>query len=95
VLMQGADTVYNLISLGYSRTDEYEADRLGATYAYRAGFRIEKSISALEKLKKSEGSQGKGLEYLRTHPFVDDRIKALQALLGRLGSSGVAQAGAR
>ena len=37
-LASGADAIYNLLSLGYSRQDEYQADRLGARYAFRAGY---------------------------------------------------------
>jgi len=77
-IVQGADTVYNLVSLSYSRKDEYEADRLAVRYAGRSGFDPYASISALEKIKQNEGPQWKILGYFRTHPYVDERIDSLK-----------------
>lgn len=83
-LAQGATIIYSLISLGYSRQDEYEADRLGAKYAYAAGFDPYASIQALEKLKKNEGPNWKALAYFRSHPYVDERIAALKKEIPRI-----------
>ncbi len=77
-IARGVDTVYNLIGLSYSRQDEYEADRLAVKYAFRAGFDPYASLSALEKIKREEGPNWKVLGYFRTHPYVDERIKALK-----------------
>ncbi|MCX5696423.1 MAG: M48 family metalloprotease [Candidatus Omnitrophica bacterium] len=72
-------SAYNLISLGYSRKDEYFADLLGLRYAFKAGFSPNGAISALEKIKKEESVGGvRLLTYLRTHPYVDDRIKVMR-----------------
>lgn len=71
-------TAYNLINLGYSRKDEYFADLLGLKYAFKAGFSPKGAISALEKIKKEESGGVRLLTYLRTHPYVDDRIKAMR-----------------
>jgi predicted Zn-dependent protease len=35
---QASDTVYNLVTLGYSREDEYFAERLGVKYSSRQCF---------------------------------------------------------
>jgi len=70
--------IYNLISLGYSRKDEYLADKLGAKYAYKVGYNPYAAISALEKIRQNEGKGLKVLEYLRSHPYIDDRIKTLK-----------------
>jgi predicted Zn-dependent protease len=83
-LAQGADVVFNLVELKYSRNDEYEADRLGVKYAHNAGFDPYASLSALEKLKKNQGSASKVLQYFRTHPYVEDRIKALKEIILQL-----------
>jgi predicted Zn-dependent protease len=83
-LALGTDTVYNLISLGYSRHDEYESDRFGARYAKAAGFNPYASISAMEKIKQSEGPNWKVLGYFRSHPFADDRIAALKKYIPEL-----------
>ena len=69
---------YNLISLGYSRQDEYAADTLGVKYASLAGFNPKAAIAALQKIKKAESQSGKVPIYLRSHPYIDDRIKALE-----------------
>ena len=77
-IAQASDMVYNLIALGYSRQDEYEADTLGVKYASWGGFNPKAAISALEKIKKAEAGSGKVPIYLRSHPYIDDRIKALE-----------------
>lgn len=79
---RGIDTVYNLIGLSYSRKDEFEADKLGAKYVFKAGFNPYACLSALEKIKKSEGPNWKVLRYFRTHPYVDERIEALKVNIG-------------
>ena len=76
-LAKATDTMFNLISLGYSRQDEYLADRLGVKYAFKSGFIPSAAITALEKIKGTQESGSKVLEYLRTHPYVDERIKAV------------------
>ncbi|MBU1726938.1 MAG: M48 family metalloprotease [Candidatus Omnitrophica bacterium] len=74
----GVDTVYSLVSLSYSRQDEYLADKLGTKYAYKAGFDPNAAVSALEKLKQKNEPNIKVLEYFRTHPYVDERIVVLK-----------------
>ena len=83
-VITGADTVFSLVGLKYSRNDEYEADRLGVKYSYSAGFDPNASLTALEKIKKEEGPNWKVLEYFRTHPYVDERIKALKELIPKV-----------
>lgn len=80
-IAQGVDMVYSLIELSYSRKDEYEADRLAVKYAFASGFNPYAALSALEKIKKTEGQNWKVLRYFRTHPFVDERINALKAII--------------
>jgi len=77
-------SIYNLILLGYSRKDEYEADRLGVLYAYKAGFNPYASLEALKKLKGNSKFNIKTLEYLRSHPYTDRRIEALKAFIPSL-----------
>ncbi len=86
-LAMGAGAVYGLVDLSYSRKDEFEADRLGVKYARKAGFRPEAAFSALEKLKKGEGPNNKLLRYLRTHPYVNERIEALRVEIPRLNET--------
>lgn len=81
---QGIDTVYNLVGLGYSRKDEYEADRLGVKYASLAGYDPWAFLTALDKIKTNEGPNWKVLGYFRTHPYVDERIAALKIYIPNL-----------
>ncbi len=83
-MAQASDEVYNLISLGYSREDEYLADKLGAKYAFKAGYNPNAAITALEKIKAGEKSAIGVPVYLRTHPYADDRIKALHTIIPQL-----------
>jgi len=80
-ISQGVNTIYNLIELGYSRHDEFEADKIGMAYAFRAGFSSRAALSALAKIKAQEGSSGKVMVYFRTHPYTEDRIKALEKII--------------
>lgn len=85
-ILRGIDTVYSLIDLGYSRKDEYEADRLGVKYAQKAGFNPNAALSALEKIKKLEGPNWKVLGYFRSHPYAEERIVALKKFIPQLES---------
>ena len=87
-IAKGVDAVYNLVDLSYSRKDEFEADTIGVKYALKAGFEPSAALSALEKLKQGEGSNWKVLRYFRTHPFADERIKALKESIPRLKAKG-------
>ena len=78
---QGAGVALNLIMLGYSREDEFEADRLGVRYAYYAGFDPNGSVTFLEELQREEKERplDKGLVYLRSHPLNSERIAKARA----------------
>jgi len=64
-----------LLQLKYSRNQEYEADRLGIEYAYKAGYDPNGMIRFFQKLlaKRKEGDKGI-LANLRTHPLTENRI---------------------
>lgn len=83
-ILDATDKIYSLISLGYSRQDEYFADKLGLKYTYKAGFNPYGALTALELLKDSEAKEPKSLVYLRTHPYVDDRISQLKILIPQI-----------
>jgi predicted Zn-dependent protease len=76
-LQKAASITYNLISLGYSRSDELTADRLGVKYAYKAGYDPNAMISFLKKIQDMKEEQ-MGFVFLRSHPYTSDRIKKLQ-----------------
>ncbi len=66
-----------LVMNAYGRQDEYQADSLGVKYMYLAGYNLDGMINTLNVLKK-EGETSNTPAILRTHPYVEDRIKAVQ-----------------
>ena len=74
-------TAFNLVMLGYSREDEYQADELAIKYTTAAGYPSRAMIAALLKLKEQE-KKGTPVPYiLRSHPYLDQRIARLEALI--------------
>jgi Zn-dependent protease with chaperone function len=67
-----------LIARGYSRTEEYEADRHGVDILRRAGYSKDTMIAALDWVRRESGVNGGG--FLSTHPALDDRIAQLRRL---------------
>lgn len=80
-VQRGANIAMNLIMLGYSREDEFEADKLGVRYSYYAGFDPHGMITFLEKLQQEEKERpwDKSFVYLRSHPLYSDRISKARA----------------
>ena len=69
----------DLIVRGYSRKEEYEADRHAVTILNRAGYSKDVLIGALSWVaRQSGGSSGGG--FLSTHPDTEDRIEQLKRL---------------
>ncbi|MEN3002345.1 MAG: M48 family metallopeptidase [Armatimonadota bacterium] len=70
-----AELTATLLQLKYSRNQEYEADRLGIEYAYRAGYDPNGMIRFFQKLQARQKEGDKGiLANLRTHPLTETRI---------------------
>lgn len=75
----------NLVLLGHSRGDEYDADKRGIRYAYEAGYDPEGLIRFFRILEDKGGSGGRGIaEYFQTHPNTGDRIKRAQDEIDKL-----------
>lgn len=73
----GGGFIANVAMSAYSRQDEFEADHLGIKYLRLAGYRVDAMIQTFEILKaNSKGPEPPG--FLRTHPHLDDRIKAVE-----------------
>ena len=74
---QAMDIVFNLASMGYSRTDETLADKLSVKYARRAGFNPYGMITFFKKLQKEADRKGGNLriEIFSSHPNIEERIK--------------------
>jgi Zn-dependent protease with chaperone function len=67
-----------LIVRGYSRREEYEADRHGVDLLRRTGRDKDVMVNTLTWLLQTAGPSGGG--FLATHPATDDRIQALRDL---------------
>jgi len=74
------DIVFGLTSLGYSRKDEFLADKLAVRYAKRAGFNPYGIVTFFEKLKAEAQNKGPdfNLVFLSSHPPIAERIKNVQ-----------------
>ncbi len=74
---QATDIVFNIINLGYSRKDEFLADKLGVHYAKRAGFNPYGMVTFFGKLKQEARKKGANfnLVFLSSHPPIEERIK--------------------
>ncbi len=74
-LQNGAGLLDQILSLKYSRDEEYEADWRGLSYAERSGYDPEGMVrffGQLERLSRRQG--GGGPEWLRDHPLTRARI---------------------
>ncbi|MFH0838711.1 MAG: M48 family metalloprotease [Candidatus Omnitrophota bacterium] len=72
----------NIISLGYEREDEREADKLAVRYTRKAGYDPYAIITMLKKLQKLEAEDPLSMVvFLRSHPRAEERIKLVEAEL--------------
>ena len=79
---------YNLISLGYSKEDEFQADQLSVIYAYKAGYNPEGILKFMEKLKQIQKREPSEVEtFLSTHPPTSERIKRIKEEIAKLEHS--------
>ncbi|NCA69969.1 MAG: M48 family peptidase [Sphingobacteriia bacterium] len=69
------------VMLPYSRTQEYEADRLGLLYMARAGFDPREAIGFWERFQSYNQGRARPPEFLSTHPLDDGRIAQLRRFL--------------
>ncbi len=76
-MQQAIDVTFNLVALGYSREDELLSDRLGAKYAYKAGYDPYAMITFLKKLKEKDKNE-MGPVFLRSHPYASQRIQMME-----------------
>ncbi|MFH0771063.1 MAG: M48 family metallopeptidase [Candidatus Omnitrophota bacterium] len=90
-IKQSAAIALNLAMLGYSRDDEFEADKLGVKYSYYAGFRSDGMVTFLEKLQleNKQNPFDKALVYLRSHPLYSDRIARARSYAAYLEYSAI------
>jgi len=85
-----ARSVMNIIQLGYSREQEYEADKYSIHYNNKVGlypFGIKKFLEWATTVQDepTDPITKKIQGYLSTHPYTSDRLKAVAAEIARLG----------
>jgi predicted Zn-dependent protease len=78
-----------LLFKGFSRSDEYAADKRSIGYTARAGYDPAALLTFLEKLRGASGASDGGVKLLlATHPQIDDRIENVRTLLAGLPDQG-------
>jgi predicted Zn-dependent protease len=79
----GSNAVMGLVFAAYSRKDEFEADLLGLKYMDLAGFDVNGMVQAFELLAREEKGPTIPL-WLRTHPYITDRIAAVKVEIEKM-----------
>jgi len=74
------DITTTMIDSGYSRSFESEADGDGVTIMQRIGYDPNAIIDMLKEMQARIEPDGKG--FAKTHPSPEDRIEAVQKILG-------------
>lgn len=69
--------VGNLVSLGFSRHDEAEADQKSVDYLYATAYDARGTARFFEKLIKEENRGGEPPEFISTHPNSEHRVKKI------------------
>lgn len=77
IIKNAVDIVYNVVALGYSRSDEFLADALAVKYTRKAGYDPHAGITLMEKLHKDSKNEFT-LTFLRSHPPPEQRIAAIE-----------------
>ena len=79
-----AGLIATAVAARLSRDDEFEADRFASALMIRAGLGTAPQISLFRKLERLTGSRsGSAPAWLLSHPPVDRRIAAIEALQNR------------
>ncbi len=82
-IAQYADIAFQLMLLGYSRGDEYQADQLGLYYSAHAGYDPFRMEVFFRKLLEEHGETPRFLVWLATHPAMSDRIERVPAVVAK------------
>jgi beta-barrel assembly-enhancing protease len=78
----GTGFAANSILLKYSRDDERQADLLGAQILYDSNYDPQYLVTFFEKLDTKQ----RGSDFFSSHPGPEDRIRTINAEIGRLGA---------
>ena len=77
--MLGANALADAASLGYSRAQEREADRIGLNTLDRAGFDPFGAARMFEEMQQSARFRREIPEYVSTHPITQNRISDMRS----------------
>jgi len=78
------DLAGTVITEGYSRQDEYQADHGGVILMNEAGYNPEGMVNLLETLQRVAPNNGGGLtKYFDSHPGTPSRIERVKAQIAR------------
>jgi len=82
---EGFSLAYPLTMLKFSRNAESEADAVGVTYMYAAGYDPNAAVSLFERVAAQESNHMVGLRRLfSTHPITRDRMAAVSREIAKL-----------
>ncbi len=75
-------TLGGFVLLGYSRSDEFQADAKGLKYMANAGYNPNGAVSLMKKFQEMEGRDPTKLEvFFSTHPSSKARVDAMQKII--------------
>ena len=74
--------------LAFSRSNETEADELGAKYTSAAGYDPRGLVTFFQKLAAAEGKTPGFMKWLSTHPASADRVQHLNSYISQKGLTG-------
>jgi len=77
----------SLVFSAYSRSDEFQADLLGLKYLDLSRYDLNGMIGTFEVLEK-EDVKGGAPSFLRSHPYIKDRIKAVKEQIAVMRPAG-------
>lgn len=73
----------SLLSLRYSRDDEFDADKNGLTNMVAANYDPRGMIDLFQTLQQASGGKGGGPEFLSTHPMSRERIERVEEFIAK------------
>ena len=81
-----ASLAENLVFLGFSKGDEYQADSCAVAYTVKADINPVGMEHFLGYLQKKYGDTPKIFEPLSDHPPLSDRMKKVREIIGKIGA---------
>jgi predicted Zn-dependent protease len=83
---QIANIVRFFLTQGFSRENEFDADRLAVGFAHRARFDASAGLTFMQRLRTAQGRDPSSVEVLfRTHPGLADRMERMRTHLRGAG----------